>query len=78
MLGSGMTQFALTIWAYQLTGSATASALVAFFSYAPVVVVSPLAGALVDPWNRKLVMMLSDLTAGLSTMMSCWTGLKAY
>jgi MFS family permease len=68
MLGSGMTQFALTIWAYQITGEATALALVAFFSYAPVVLVSPLAGALVDRWNRKLVMMLSDLAAGLSTI----------
>jgi MFS transporter, DHA3 family, macrolide efflux protein len=68
MLGSGMTQFALTIWAYQVTGSATALALVAFFSYAPTVLISPLAGALVDRWNRKLVMMLSDLAAGLSTI----------
>ncbi len=68
MLGTGMSQFALTIWAYQLTGSATALALVGFFSYAPVVLVSPLAGALVDRWNRKLVMMLSDLAAGLSTI----------
>jgi MFS transporter, DHA3 family, macrolide efflux protein len=68
MLGSGMTQFALTIWAYQTTGEATALALVGFFSYAPVVFVSPLAGALVDRWNRKLVMMLSDLAAGLSTI----------
>ena len=68
MLGTGMTQFALTIWAYQLTGSATALALVGFFSYAPAVLISPLAGALVDRWNRKLVMMLSDLAAGLSTI----------
>jgi MFS family permease len=68
LLGSSMTQFALTIWAYQITGEATALALVAFFSYAPVVLVSPLAGALVDRWNRKLVMMLSDLAAGLSTI----------
>src|SRR5215212_6146575 len=68
MLGSGMTQFALTIWAYETTGSATALALVGFFSYAPTVLISPLAGALVDRWNRKLVMMLSDLAAGLSTI----------
>lgn len=68
MLGSGMTQFALTIWAYQMTGEATALALVGFFSYAPSLLVSPVAGALVDRWNRKLVMMLSDLAAGLSTI----------
>ncbi|MFN8451442.1 MAG: hypothetical protein U0521_23365 [Anaerolineae bacterium] len=30
LLGTAMTQFALTIWAYQLTQSATALALVAF------------------------------------------------
>jgi MFS family permease len=68
LLGSSMTQFALTIWAYQETGSATALALVGFFSYFPTVIISPLAGALVDRWNRKLVMMLSDLAAGLSTI----------
>lgn len=68
LLGSGMSQFAITVWAYQLTGEATALALVGFFSYAPVVLVSPLAGALVDRANRKLVMMLSDLAAGLATI----------
>lgn len=68
LLGTGMTRFALTIWAWQVTGSATALALVAFFSFGPVVVLSPIAGALVDRSNRKLVMMLSDLASGLSTV----------
>jgi DHA3 family macrolide efflux protein-like MFS transporter len=67
-LGTGMTRFALTIWAWQITGSATALALVAFFAYGPTVVMSPIAGALVDRWNRKFVMMLSDLAAGASTV----------
>jgi MFS family permease len=68
MLGSAMTTFALTIWAYELTGSATALALVSFFSFGPAILFSPIAGALVDRWNRKLVMMLSDLGAGVSTI----------
>ncbi len=68
LLGSAMTQFALTIWAYQITGSATALALVAFFTFGPAVIFGPVAGALVDRWNRKLVMMLSDLGAGVSTI----------
>jgi ribosomal protein S18 acetylase RimI-like enzyme/MFS family permease len=66
--GSAMTRFAITIWAWQLTGEATALALVGFFAYAPEVLLSPIAGALVDRWNRKLVMMLSDLAAGLATV----------
>ncbi len=68
LLGSAMTRFALTIWAWQITGQATALALMAFFSFAPVVLLSPVAGALVDRWNRKLVVMLSDLAAGLATV----------
>jgi len=64
LTGSAMTAFALTIWAFQLTGQATALALVAFFNFLPMVLFSPIAGALVDRWNRKLVMMLSDV-AGL-------------
>jgi MFS family permease len=68
MLGTGMTRFAITIWAWQVTGEATAVALVGFFSFGPAVLLSPIAGALVDRWNRKLVMMLSDLAAALSTL----------
>ncbi len=68
LMGTGMSRFALTIWAWQITGSATALALVGLFSYAPIVLISPVAGALVDRWPRKLVMMLSDLAAGLSTV----------
>jgi len=77
LLGTAMTGFALTIWAWQITGQATALALVGFFTFAPTLLVTPFAGALVDRWNRKLVMMLSDLAAILSTiivLMLFWTG----
>jgi DHA3 family macrolide efflux protein-like MFS transporter len=63
-----MTWFALTIWAYEITGQATALALISFFSFGPAVLLSPVAGAMVDRWNRKLVMALSDLAAGLGTV----------
>lgn len=68
LLGTGMTRFALTLWAWELTGSATALAFVAFFSFTPSIIFSPIAGALVDRWDRKLVMMLSDLAAGVGTI----------
>ncbi len=68
VLGTGMTQFALTIWAWQITGQATALALVGFCGFFPLIVMTPLAGALVDRWNRKLVMILSDLAAGVATI----------
>jgi predicted MFS family arabinose efflux permease len=68
LLGSSMTSFALTIWAWQVTGTATALALVELAFLLPGILVSPLAGALVDRWNRKLMMMLSDLAAGVGTV----------
>jgi MFS transporter, DHA3 family, macrolide efflux protein len=68
ILGSAMTRFALTIWAWELTGEATALALVGFFSFAPLILMSPFAGALVDRWPRKLVLILSDSAAGFATI----------
>jgi DHA3 family macrolide efflux protein-like MFS transporter len=67
-LGTGMTQFALTIWAWEKTGEATALALVGFSFTLPYILASPFAGALVDRWNRKFVTMLSDVASGLSTL----------
>jgi DHA3 family macrolide efflux protein-like MFS transporter len=67
-VGTGITRFGLTIWAWQITGRATEIALVGFFSFAPMMIISPLAGALVDRWNRKLTMMVSDLAAGVATI----------
>ena len=67
-LGTAMTRFAMTIWAYQQTESATAMALVAFFGFAPMIIMTPIAGALADRWNRKLVMIASDTGAGLATV----------
>ena len=68
MTGSFMTSFALGIWAWQETGSAQALALVGVFTYAPLIIITPLVGVLVDRWNRKLVMMLSDLGAVIASI----------
>jgi len=69
ILGSTMSAFALTIWAWQVTGQATTLALVTFATFAPSILVSPLAGALIDRWNRKLVLIVSDLATGCLTIM---------
>ena len=68
LLGTFMTNFALTIWAWQVTGEATALALTGLAFVLPNILLYPVAGALVDRWNRKLVMMLSDIAAGVSTL----------
>lgn len=68
MLGSAMTRFALGIWLWDQTGEATALVLVGIFSSTPALLVSPIAGALVDRWNRRRVMMAADLISGLTTV----------
>ncbi len=66
--GSGITGFALGIWVYQRTGSATQFALISLFVILPGILMSPLAGALVDRWSRRWAMILSDTGAALSTL----------
>lgn len=66
-IGSGLTSFALGIWILQTTGSATQFAITFLCTSLPNILVSPLAGALVDRWDRRRVMLLSDIGAGLST-----------
>ncbi|HLB47236.1 MAG TPA: MFS transporter [Anaerolineales bacterium] len=68
VLATNMTQFALTIWVFEKTGSATALGLMNVFFITPFLIVSPFAGVMVDRHNRRLMMMLSDLGAGLATV----------
>jgi MFS transporter, DHA3 family, macrolide efflux protein len=68
LLGSAMTWFAFTIWAWEKTGKASALATISFFAFLPAVLLTPIAGAFVDRWNRKLVMLLSDFAAAVGTL----------
>jgi MFS transporter, DHA3 family, macrolide efflux protein len=68
MFGTATTRFALLVWAYEKTGEATTTALLGFFSFILYVLVSPVAGVLIDRLDRRLVMIVSDLGAGLMTL----------
>ncbi len=69
VLGSGISWFAVTVWAWQTTGSATQFGLLIFCSFASGLLASPLAGALVDRLSRKSVMLVCDTAlAGCSAV----------
>jgi MFS transporter, DHA3 family, macrolide efflux protein len=68
LTGSGLTSFALGIWIYQRTGSVTQFTLTSLFTILPGILISPLAGTLIDRWDRRLAMILSDFGSGLSTL----------
>ncbi len=67
-LGSGLTSFALGIWIYQTTGSATLFVINILVWTLPNVLVSPLVGVISDRWDRRLVMIMGDCGAGLSSL----------
>ena len=67
-LGSGLTAFALPVWIYQRTGSAEAFGLLFFAATVPAVLLSPFAGALVDRWDRRKVLIATDALAALATL----------
>jgi len=67
LLGSALVGFALIWWMTETTGSATILATAAMFEFLPRVFVGPLAGTLVDRWNRRLVMLIADTTTALAT-----------
>ncbi|HZF09920.1 MAG TPA: MFS transporter [Thermoanaerobaculia bacterium] len=65
ILGSGLTAFALGIWVLQRTQSVTQYTLIIVFSGVTGLLLAPFAGALVDRWDRRLVLIACNLGSGL-------------
>jgi MFS transporter, DHA3 family, macrolide efflux protein len=68
ILGSQTVQFALIWWITRTTGSATVLATASLVGLLPQVILSPLAGTLVDRWNRRITMMVSDSSVAAATV----------
>jgi DHA3 family macrolide efflux protein-like MFS transporter len=68
LVGSSLTWFGLSVWVFLETGSVTDLSLMLLASNLPRVLLSPVAGALVDRWDRRWVMILSDGASGLGTI----------
>lgn len=69
MLGSHLVGFAFVWHLTEKTGSATILALGTLMSMLPQVIISPIAGALVDRWNRKMVMIVFDSITAFFTLL---------
>jgi DHA3 family macrolide efflux protein-like MFS transporter len=60
-IGSGLTAFALGVYVYQMTQTATSVALVTLCAFLPSIVLSPIGGVLADRYDRRLLMILGDV-----------------
>ena len=67
-IGSGMTRFGLGLWVLDRTGDVVAYTTLLFVAVLPLGVASPLAGPLVDRWNRRWTMMLANAGASAPTL----------
>ena len=69
LIGSKVAQFALVWWLTKLTGSATVLATASLVAIVPEILLGPLAGAYVDRWNRRIIMIAAD---GVIALASLW------
>lgn len=72
MVGSSLVRFALVWWLTEETGSATVLTSATLISSLPMIGLAPFAGALVDRWDRRWVMVIAD------AMIALFTGALAY
>lgn len=68
LLGSGLTSFALGVWALERTNSVTQYTLIILCASLPAIAIAPFAGALVDRWDRRWVMLWTDIGPGIITL----------
>jgi MFS transporter, DHA3 family, macrolide efflux protein len=66
LFGSSLAQFALVWWLTATTGSATVLATASLVALLPGVLLGPFAGAIVDRWDRRIIMILSDGASALA------------
>lgn len=68
LVGSALVQFALVWWMTSKTGSATVLATATLVALLPQILLGPFVGALVDRWNRRVLMIVADLGIALATL----------
>jgi MFS transporter, DHA3 family, macrolide efflux protein len=61
LIGTGMYAFAVGVWVYERTQSATLFGLILFFEMLPGVLIAPWVGIVADRVNKRLVMLVGNL-----------------
>ena len=68
LLGSQIVQFSLVWWLTKMSGSASVLAVASIMALLPQVFISPIAGAYVDRWNRRRIMIAADTLIALMVL----------
>lgn len=68
LLGTGLTNFAISVYVLLRTGSVTQFGILLLIVTLPGFFVTPIAGASADRWDRRWLMILSDTGAAVGTL----------
>jgi len=68
VLGSAFTGLAMGVWVFQHTGSATQYGITLLISMLPGAIAAPVVGALVDRWNRRVILMVSEAVSAVTVL----------
>jgi len=69
LVGTYMTSIAVGIWVFKETGVSAPVLYTTLFTILPQVISGSLAGVIVDRWNRRYVMLLSDAGQAVATLL---------
>jgi MFS family permease len=67
-IGNWVLAAALPVWVYQLTGSASILGAMVVAETVPTLLLGPLAGVLVDRWNRQYVLIIGNLLRAIAVL----------
>jgi MFS transporter, DHA3 family, macrolide efflux protein len=68
LLGTAITEFSLGIWTLKNSDSTFNYILISFCAIAPQVLLSPFIGSVIDRWNKKAIIVLGQLFAGVGSL----------
>jgi MFS family permease len=77
MVGSQLSAFAMGVWVFQQTGRLLDFAVLTMLALVPAIVAAPVGGALTDRFDRRRVMLCSDLAAAVAVgalALQLWLG----
>lgn len=69
LLSSAIAQFAIIWWMTDTTGSAIVLTFSTLFGFLPQAICGPFVGALVDRWDRKVIMVLADIGIAMTSLL---------
>ena len=66
--GTSLGSFSLGVWVFQKTGTATPFAMIAVVIGVVMLVLAPLSGVLADRWDRRKIMLFSNVGSAVMTL----------